>query len=184
MDLTKELYDKEIKDSLLKEFNYSNTMQIPELEKIIIHRGLGEAIQNKKAIEISNYVFKAITGSLPVFLKAKKSISNFKLREGDIVGCKVTLRGQKMYHFLSKFIRIVLPRVRDFQGISAKGFDGRGNFSMGLNEETLFPEVEYDKLDKARGLDLTFVTSANTDLEAYSLLKQLGIPFNNTVKTK
>ena len=184
MDIILEHYNKVVKDELLKEFKYTNLMNIPKLEKIVLHRGLGEALVNKKCIEITNYVFKNITGSKPIFTKAKKSISNFKLREGDIVGCKSTLRGQKMYHFFSKFTKVVLPRVRDFQGLSVKGFDGRGNYTMGINEETLFPEIEYDKLDKTRGMDITFVTTATNDLEASFLLQKLGMPFSNKVKAK
>ena len=177
MSTTETLY----KSSIIKEYKdssqFKNVHQIPKLEKIVIHRRLGEALQNKKCIELTEYVFESITGVKPVFTKAKKSISNFKLREGDVIGCMTTLRGKKMYDFLTKFIHVVLPRFRDFSGLSSNKFDGNGNYNLGIQEDTVFPEVDYDKLDKMRGFDLTFVTNTRCDKEAHDLLSKLGFPF-------
>ena len=177
MSTAKNLYKSEIVKKLQDEYKYTNLLLIPKLEKIIIHRGLGEAIVNKKCVEITKYVFESISGMTPIFTKAKKSISNFKLREGEITGCKVTLRSEKMYDFLTKFVNIVLPRIRDFSGLSANSFDGRGNYNIGIDQDILFPEVDYDKIDKPRGFDITFVTTASSDKEAKYLLECFGIPF-------
>lgn len=176
------------KSSIIKEYKdakeFKNVHLIPELKKIVIHRRLGESLQNKKCIELTEYVFESITGVKPVFTKAKKSISNFKLREGDVIGCMTTLRGKKMYEFLTKFIHVVLPRFRDFSGLSSKKFDGRGNYNLGIQEDTVFPEVDYDKLDKMRGFDLTFVTNTDCDKEAYGLLLKLGFPFEKKAEAQ
>ena len=177
MSTAKNLYKSEIVKKLQDEYKYTNLLLIPKLEKITIHRGLGEAIVNKKCVEITKYVFESISGMTPIFTKAKKSISNFKLREGEITGCKVTLRSEKMYDFLTKFVNIVLPRIRDFSGLSANSFDGRGNYNIGIDQDILFPEVDYDKIDKPRGFDITFVTTASSDKEAKYLLECFGIPF-------
>jgi len=158
-------------------FKYSNRMQVPYLKKIIINMGLGEAIQNPKALESAQQEMSLITGQWPVLRKARKSIASFKLREGMTIGCKVTLRRDTMFHFLDKLISIALPRVRDFRGVSPKGFDGRGNFSMGIKEQIIFPEIDYDKIDKIRGMNVTVVTSARSDEEARELLGFLGMPF-------
>ena len=177
MSTCEEKYKNEILKTYKESNVFKNVHEIPCLEKIIIHRGLGEALQNKKCIELTKYVLQSISGSEPIFTKAKKSISNFKLREGDVIGAKITLRGKKMYDFLTKFLHCVLPRYRDFNGLSRKKFDGRGNYNLGLNEDTLFPEVDYDKLDRIRGLDLTFVTNTNCDKTAEELFEKLGFPF-------
>lgn len=173
----KNFYNETIINDLLKQFKYSNKLQAPKLLKIVITRGLGSELSNAKSLDVSLETFAAITGQKPATTKAKKSISNFKLREGQIVGCLVTLRGQKMYDFLTKFLNLALPKIRDFQGISTRSFDGRGNYTLGIKEEIIFPEVDYDKLDKIRGLHITFVTSAKTDKESYELLKLFGMPF-------
>lgn len=177
MSTLKEKYIKEIKEELQKKFGYKNPLEVPKLEKIILHRGLGEAVGNSKLVEITREQFQTITGTKPLLTKAKESISNFKLREGQVIGCKATLRNDKMYDFFTKLINIVLPKIRDFRGVPSRSFDGRGNYTMGLKEDIIFPEVNYDKLDKIRGMDITFVTSAKTNEEAYELLALFGMPF-------
>jgi len=172
-----ELYKQEITPKLMEKFGYKNVMQVPKIEKIIINIGVGEAIQNPKALDGAVNDLIAITGQKPIVTKAKKSIAGFKLREGMPIGCKVTLRGERMYDFLNRLVNIVLPRVRDFRGISPQAFDGRGNYSLGIKEQTIFPEIEYDKIDKIRGLEVVIVTSAKTDEEARELLKSMGMPF-------
>jgi large subunit ribosomal protein L5 len=173
----KEYYEKSVVPALMERFTYRNPMQVPGLTKIVVNMGLGEAIQNPKVIETAQQEMAVITGQWPVLRKARKSIASFKLREGMTIGCKVTLRRDTMYHFLDKLINVALPRVRDFRGVSPKGFDGRGNFSMGMREQIIFPEIDYDKVDKIRGMNITIVTSAKTDEEARELLAQMGIPF-------
>ena len=170
-------YKKSVVTALMERFKYSNQMQVPRVKKIIINMGLGEAIQNPKVLESAQQEMALITGQWPVLRKARKSIASFKLREGMTIGCKVTLRRDTMYHFLDKLINVALPRVRDFRGVSPKGFDGRGNFSMGIKEQIIFPEIDYDKIDKIRGMNVTVVTSARTDEEARELLGFLGVPF-------
>ncbi len=171
------LYKEEITPKLKEEFGYENVMAIPKLQKIVINVGVGEAIQDKKALDNVVENVALITGQQPVTTKAKKSISNFKLREGMPIGCKVTLRGRIMYEFVDRFINLALPRTRDFQGIPDKSFDGRGNYTMGVKEHTIFPEIDTDKVTKLHGMDITFVTSAETDEEAFALLKHFGMPF-------
>jgi len=173
----KEYYRKSVVTALIDRFKYRNLMQVPGLEKIVINMGLGEAIQNPKILESAQQEMAVIAGQWPVLRKARKSIASFKLREGMTIGCKVTLRRERMYHFLDKLINVALPRVRDFRGVSPKGFDGRGNFSMGIKEQIIFPEINYDKIEKIRGMNITVVTSAKTDEEARELLGQLGMPF-------
>jgi large subunit ribosomal protein L5 len=172
-----EQYKQEITPKMMEKFAYKNVMQVPKLEKIIINVGVGEAIQNPKALDGAVSDMTIITGQKPIITKAKKSIAGFKLREGMPIGCKVTLRGERMYDFLNRLINIVLPRVRDFRGVSPQAFDGRGNYSLGIKEQTIFPEIEYDKIDKIRGLEVIIVTSAKTDEEARELLKSMGMPF-------
>jgi len=167
----------EIKESMKEKFDYKNPMEIPRLAKITVNMGLGEATQNTKVIDAAVTDLEAITGQKPVVTKAKKSIATFKLREGMPIGAKVTLRGDRMYEFADRLINAALPRVRDFRGVSPKGFDGRGNYTMGLKEQLIFPEVDYDKIDKIRGMNVTFVTTAKTDEEAYGLLALMGMPF-------
>ena len=171
------IYNKEIATKLKEEFSYSNVMEIPKLEKVVINVGVGEAIQDKKALDTIVQNVAQITGQQPVTTKAKKSISNFKLREGMPIGCKVTLRGRIMFEFLDRLINLALPRTRDFQGVPDKSFDGRGNYTMGVKEHTIFPEIDTDKVTKMHGMDITFVTSAKTDEEALALLKHFGMPF-------
>jgi len=173
----KEYYQKAVVPALVDRFKYKNLMQVPGLEKIVINMGLGEAIQNPKVLESAQQEMAVIAGQWPVLRKARKSIASFKLREGMTIGCKVTLRRDRMFHFLDKLINVALPRVRDFRGVSPKGFDGRGNFSMGIKEQIIFPEINYDKIEKIRGMNITVVTSAKTDEEARELLGQLGMPF-------
>jgi len=177
MGALKEVYLNECVPALKEEFGYKNAMQIPQLKKIVLNMGLGEAVQNPKIVEGAAEELGRIAGQKAVITKAKKSIATFKLREGMPIGCCVTLRGDKMYDFFSKLVNIALPRVRDFRGLSAKGFDRRGNYSMGVTEQIIFPEIDYDKIDKIKGLNITIVTSAETDKEGYSLLKMLGMPF-------
>ena len=177
MPRLKERYNEEIRPALKERFAYKNVMQIPKLDKIVVNMGLGEATQNPKALDAAVGDMTLITGQKPVVTKAKKSIAAFKLREGMSIGCKVTLRGDRMYEFADKLISIALPRVRDFKGVSAKAFDGRGNYTLGLKEQLLFPEIEYDKIDRLRGLEVCFVTSAQTDEECKELLKLMGMPF-------
>ncbi|KJS68478.1 MAG: 50S ribosomal protein L5 [Peptococcaceae bacterium BICA1-7] len=173
----KEKYQNEVIKAMMEKFNYDNIMQVPKLDKVVVNVGVGEAIQNSKALDATVSDVTIITGQRPVITKAKKSIAAFKLREGMKIGCKVTLRGDRMYHFVDKLFNIALPRVRDFRGVSPKSFDGRGNYSMGVKEQLIFPEIEYDKIDKVRGMDIIFVTTAKTDEEARELLKLMGMPF-------
>jgi large subunit ribosomal protein L5 len=173
----KEYYQKSVVPALMDRFKYKNPMQVPGLKKVVINMGLGEAIQNAKIVESAQQEMAVISGQWPVLRKARKSIATFKLREGMTIGCKVTLRRDNMYHFLDKLINVALPRVRDFRGVNPKGFDGRGNFSMGIKEQIIFPEINYDQIEKIRGMNVTIVTSATTDEEARELLGNLGIPF-------
>lgn len=173
----KEKYTKEVVPFLVERFKYENIMQVPRLEKIVLNMGLGSSKENPKAIESAVKELETITGQHPIVTKARKSIANFKLREGMNVGVKVTLRGEKMYDFLDKFMNISLPRVRDFRGISSKSFDGRGNYAVGIKEQLIFPEIEYDMVDQIRGMDIVVVTTANTDEEAKELLDKMGMPF-------
>jgi len=173
----KELYVKEAAPALMKKFSYKSVMQIPKLEKIVINVGAGEAKENSKAIEAISGDLAKITGQKPVVCRAKKSVANFKLREGMPNGVKVTLRGDKMYEFMDRLFNVALPRVRDFRGINPNSFDGRGNYNMGLKEQLIFPEIDFDKIDKVRGMDICFVTTANTDEEARELLTIMGAPF-------
>ncbi|MBR5786774.1 MAG: 50S ribosomal protein L5 [Clostridia bacterium] len=175
----KEKYDKEIAPALMEQFKYKSVMEIPKLEKIVINMGLGEVKENPKAVENAVNDLSLITGQKPVVTKAKKSVAAFKVREGMNIGCKVTLRGTRMYAFADKLINITLPRIRDFHGIPGNSFDGRGNYAMGIKEQIIFPEIEYDKIDKVRGMDVIFVTTAKTDEEAKALLKLMGMPFNS-----
>jgi large subunit ribosomal protein L5 len=175
-----ELYKKEVVPALMQKFNYKNVMQVPKIEKIVVNVGLGEAIQNAKALDATVEDIQQITGQKPVVTRAKKSIAGFKLREGMPIGVKVTLRGERMYHFMDKLFNVALPRVRDFRGVSPKAFDGRGNYTLGLKEQLIFPEIDYDKIDKVRGMDIVFVTTASTDEEARELLAQLGMPFRQS----
>ena len=179
MNALKEQYEKEVVPALTKKFEYKSTMQVPKLDKIVINIGLGDTRENPKALENAMKELAQITGQKPIITKAKKSIAAFKIREGQDLGCKVTLRSDKMYDFAYKLFNVALPRVRDFRGMSPNSFDGRGNYSMGLKEQLIFPEIEYDKVDKLRGMDIIFVTTAKTDEEARELLKLLGMPFKN-----
>ena len=174
----KEMYAKDVAPALMKKFEYKSVMQIPKLDKIVINVGCGEAIANSKAIDAVVSDLKQITGQTPVVCKAKKSVANFKLREGMAIGAKVTLRGDRMYEFVDRLFNLALPRVRDFRGINPNSFDGRGNYSMGIKEQLIFPEIDYDKIDKVRGMDICFVTTANTDEEARELLALMGAPFS------
>ena len=173
----KERYQNEIVPALMEKFSYKSVMQVPRLEKIVINMGVSDVKDNSKALDIAIKDLTTITGQKPVVTKAKKSIAAFKLREGVNIGCKVTLRADKMYDFAYKLFNVALPRVRDFRGVSANSFDGRGNYSMGIKEQLIFPEIEYDKVDKLRGMDIIFVTTAETDEEAKELLRLLGMPF-------
>ena len=177
MEILKEQYQKEVVPALMKKFGYKSIMEVPKLDKIVINIGLGDTRDNPKSLENAINDLTQITGQKPVITKAKKSIAAFKLREGAKIGCKVTLRAGKMYDFAYKFFNVALPRVRDFRGVSANSFDGRGNYSMGIKEQLIFPEIEYDKVDKLRGMDIIFVTTAHTDEESKELLKLLGMPF-------
>ncbi|MCI8804910.1 MAG: 50S ribosomal protein L5 [Clostridiales bacterium] len=177
MNALREFYENEIVDAMMKKFSYKNKMEVPKINKIVINMGLGEAKENAKAIENAMGDMAIIAGQKPIVTKAKKSIAAFKLRAGMPIGCKVTLRGEKMYSFASKLINIALPRVRDFRGVSANSFDGRGNYTLGVKEQLMFPEIQYDKIDKIRGMDIVFVTTAKTDEEARELLTLFGMPF-------
>ena len=177
MNTLKELYNKEIKPELKNKFNYSSTMEIPKLEKIVINIGVGDGSHDEKLVEAAKVDLEAITGQHAVITRAKKSIAGFKLREGQTIGTKVTLRGENMYTFLEKLIKVSLPRVRDFRGISPKAFDGRGNYTLGIKDQLIFPEIEYDNVVKLRGMDIVFVTTAKTNEEALELLKGFGLPF-------
>jgi large subunit ribosomal protein L5 len=176
-----ELYREEVVPALMKEFNYSSVMQVPKITKVVVNVGLGEALDNAKAIEFATNDITAITGQKPVLNKAKKSIAGFKLREGRIIGLKVTLRGERMWAFLTRLIHVALPRTRDFQGISPEAFDGRGNYTLGLREQLIFPEIDYDKIDKIRGMEVTIVTTAPTDDEGRRLLTLMGMPFTRVI---
>jgi len=172
-------YQQEVIPALQKQFNYTNVMMLPRLEKVVVNVGLGEAVQNAKALDAAVGDIAAITGQKPVVTRAKKSIATFKIRTGMPIGCKVTLRGERMWDFLEKLMYVALPRVRDFRGVSPKAFDGRGNYALGLKEQLIFPEIDYDKVDKIRGMDIIIVTTAKTDEEAKALLKGLGMPFSD-----
>ena len=177
MPRLKDKFKDEVVKAMMERFGYSNPMQVPRLEKVVVNMGVGEAILNSKAIDAAVNDLMIITGQKPVVTKAKKSIAAFKLRAGMNVGCKVTLRGVRMYEFVDRLLNVALPRVRDFRGTSPKSFDGRGNYSMGIKEQLIFPEIDYDKIDKVRGMDVIFVTTARTDEEARELLRMLGMPF-------
>lgn len=172
-----EKYKNESVPALMQKFPYDTIMQVPRVEKVVINMGVGEAVQNSKVLDSAVSDLELITGQKPVITRAKKSIAGFKLREGMPIGVKVTLRGERMYHFIDKLFNVALPRVRDFRGVSNKSFDGRGNYTLGLKEQLVFPEIDYDKVDKLRGMDIVFVTTANTDEEAHELLSLLGMPF-------
>jgi large subunit ribosomal protein L5 len=178
MNHMQERYQKEVAPALFKAFGYKNVMQIPHIEKVVVNIGLGEANDNPKVLESAVADLTQIVGQKPVLTKAKKSIANFKLREGRLIGVKVTLRGERMWSFLDRLMNIALPRVRDFRGVSANAFDGRGNYTLGLKDQLVFPEIEYDKIDKLRGMEITIVTSAKTDEHARALLQMLGMPFS------
>ena len=177
MSRLKDLYSNEIKDAMVKMFGYKNVMQIPKLDKIVINMGVGEAKENAKVLDTAIKDLETITGQKAVVTRAKKSVANFKLREGMPIGCKVTLRGEKMYEFTDRLVNLALPRVRDFRGVNPDAFDGRGNYALGIKEQLIFPEIEYDKVDKVRGMDIIFVTTAETDEEARELLTLFGMPF-------
>ena len=177
MSRLKDLYKDEIADAMQKKFGYKNVMEIPKLDKIVINMGVGEAKENAKALESSVKDLETITGQKAVLTKGKGSIANFKIREGMNIGCKVTLRGDKMYEFLDRLVNLALPRVRDFRGVNPNAFDGRGNYALGIKEQLIFPEIEYDKVDKVRGMDVIFVTTAKTDEEARELLRLFNMPF-------
>ena len=179
MEILKEQYQKEVVPALMKKFNYKSVMEVPKLEKIVINVGLGDMKDNPKALDNTINDLKIITGQTPIVTKAKKAIAAFKIREGVNIGCKVTLRSGRMYDFAYKLFNVALPRVRDFRGVSNNSFDGRGNYSMGIKEQLIFPEIEYDKIDKIRCMDIIFVTTAKTDEEAKELLSLLGMPFQN-----
>ena len=177
MNRLQEKYNNSVKAELVNKFNYSSTMEIPKLEKIVVNMGVGDAVSNSKVLDDAVNELQAITGQKPVITKAKKSIASFKLREGMPIGCKVTLRGERMYEFLDKLVTISLPRVRDFHGISDNAFDGRGNYTLGVKEQLIFPEINFDNIKKLRGMDIVIVTTANTDEEGRALLSLLGMPF-------
>ena len=177
MSRLKEQYQNEIVDAMIKKFGYKNLMEVPKLDKIVVNMGVGEAKENAKLLEAAIKDMEAITGQKAVATKAKNSIANFKIREGMAIGCKTTLRGEKMYEFMDRLINLALPRVRDFRGVNPNAFDGRGNYALGIKEQLIFPEIEYDKVDKVRGMDIIFVTTAKTDEEARELLTQFNMPF-------
>ena len=177
MNRLKEKFVKEVTPALMSKFNYKSVMQVPKLDKIVINMGVGDAVANAKALDIAVEELATITGQKPVVTRAKKSIAGFRLREGMPIGAKVTLRGERMYEFLDKLVSVSLPRVRDFRGISKKAFDGRGNYTLGVKEQLIFPEIDYDKVSKVRGMDIVIVTTANTDEESRELLTQFGMPF-------
>jgi len=174
-----ELYETTVRSALMEEFGYKNAMQVPRLEKIVVNMGVGEAVQDSKKVEAAANDLTAITGQHPIVIKAKRSIATFKLRQGMVIGCKVTLRRERMYEFLDRLVTVALPRVRDFRGLSGRSFDGRGNFALGLKEQLVFPEIDYDRVDATRGMDVVIVTTANTDAEAKALLKAFEMPFAN-----
>jgi len=173
----KDLYNDQIVENLTKKFGYKNVMQVPKIDKIVVNMGVGEAKENVKLLEAAVKDMETITGQKAVLTKAKNSVANFKIREGMPIGCKVTLRGEKMYEFLDRLVNLALPRVRDFRGVNPNSFDGRGNYSLGIKEQIIFPEIEYDKVDKVRGMDIIFVTTAKTDEEARELLREFNMPF-------
>ena len=177
MNRLKEKFQKEISPALVSKFNYKSVMEVPKVEKIVVNMGVGDAVQNSKSLDVAVDELMQITGQKPVVTKAKKSIAGFRLREGMPIGAKVTLRGERMYQFLDKLISVSLPRVRDFRGVSKKAFDGRGNYTLGVKEQLIFPEIDYDKVSKVRGMDIVIVTTANSDEEARELLTQIGMPF-------
>ena len=177
MSRLKEQYQNEIVDAMIKKFGYKNIMEVPKLDKVVVNMGVGEAKENAKILDAAMKDMETITGQKAVPTRAKNSIANFKLREGMPIGCKVTLRGEKMYEFVDRLINLALPRVRDFRGVNPNAFDGRGNYALGIKEQLIFPEIEYDKVDKVRGMDIIFVTTAETDEEARELLTQFGMPF-------
>lgn len=177
MNRLRQKYENEIKNSMVEKFGYKSVMEIPNIDKIVINMGIGEAVSNSKVLDEAVAELALITGQKPVVTRAKKSIAGFRLREGMPIGCKVTLRGERMYDFLDKLVSISLPRVRDFRGVSKKSFDGRGNYTLGVKEQLIFPEIDYDKVSKVRGMDIVIVTTANTDEEARELLTQCGMPF-------
>lgn len=177
MSRLKEQYQNEIVDAMIKKFGYKNIMEVPKLDKVVINMGVGEAKDNAKLLDAAIADMEKITGQKAVVCKAKKSVANFKIREGMPIGCKVTLRGEKMYEFVDRLVNLALPRVRDFRGVNPNAFDGRGNYALGIKEQLIFPEIEYDKVDKVRGMDIIFVTTANTDEEARELLAQFNMPF-------
>ncbi|MEJ5241316.1 MAG: 50S ribosomal protein L5 [Anaerolineales bacterium] len=177
MNRLQERYRQEVVPAMMRTFQYRNVMQVPRIQKVVVNIGLGEALDNPKALEAASADLMAITGQKPVLTKARRSIAAFKLREGRLIGAKVTLRGERMWSFLDRLMNIALPRVRDFRGVSPHAFDGRGNYTLGIREQLIFPEIEYDKIDKVRGLEVTIVTTAKTDEEARTLLKLLGMPF-------
>jgi large subunit ribosomal protein L5 len=179
MSQMKEYYEKEVVPALLDTFKYGNIMQVPKLEKVVLNIGMGEAIQNIKVLDSAVEELTAVAGQRPVITRAKKSIAAFKLRTGMPIGCMVTLRNQRMFDFLNKLVNVALPRVRDFRGVSGKAMDGRGNYSLGIKEQIIFPEIDYDKIDKIKGMNITIVTTAKTDEEGKELLKKLGMPFKN-----
>ncbi len=178
MNRMQELYNKDVAPALRKTFEFKNVMQVPRIEKVVVNIGVGEALDNPKALEAAVSDLTIITGQKPIMNKARKSIANFKLREGRLIGTKVTLRGDRMWSFLDRLVNTALPRVRDFRGVSANGFDGRGNYTLGLRDQLIFPEIEYDKIDKLRGMEVTIVTTAQTDDQARTLLRLLGMPFS------
>ena len=178
MSRLREMYESEIRDAMVKKFGYKNVMEIPKLDKIVVNMGVGEAKENAKLLEAAVKDMEAITGQKVVTTKAKNAVANFKIREGMPIGCKVTLRGEKMYEFADRLINLALPRVRDFRGVNPNAFDGRGNYALGIKEQLIFPEIEYDKVDKVRGMDIIFVTTAETDEEARELLTLFGMPFS------
>lgn len=177
MSRLKDMYKNEIVDAMIKKFGYKNIMEVPKIDKIVINMGVGEAKENPKVLEAAVADMEKITGQHAVVTKAKKSIANFKIREGQSIGCKTTLRGEKMYEFLDRLVNLALPRVRDFRGVSANAFDGRGNYTLGIKEQIIFPEIEYDKIDKVRGMDIIIVTTAKTDEEARELLRLFNMPY-------
>ena len=177
MSRYKELYNNTIVDAMTKKFGYKNVMEVPKLAKIVINMGVGEAKENAKLLDSAVSDLEKISGQKPIVTKAKKSVANFKIREGMPIGCKVTLRGERMYEFADRLINLSLPRVRDFRGVNPNAFDGRGNYALGIKEQLIFPEIDYDKIDKVRGMDIIFVTTAKTDEEARELLAQFGMPF-------
>ena len=177
MSRLKDLYKDEIVDAMIKKFGYKNIMEVPKLDKIVINMGVGEAKENAKVLDSAVKDLETITGQKVVLTRAKNSVANFKIREGMPIGCKTTLRGEKMYDFMDRLVNLALPRVRDFRGVSADSFDGRGNYALGVKEQLIFPEIEYDKVDKVRGMDIIFVTTAKTDEEARELLRLIGMPF-------